>query len=100
MTDRQYARARNGTENSLLKMLEENGYKEKFYYDHIKEYMLYYDALFNLNEKMKNSDVSNSQYFDCLKEKRQVTKEMRNILSFLKLEPTETGGLGDSPEDL
>lgn len=42
---------------------------------------------------------NNSQYFDCLKEKRQVTKEMRNILSFLKLEPVEIGDPGNGSQD-
>ncbi len=98
ITKRMYNRARNKTENSLKELIKKNGYQAKFYYDQISEYMLYYDSLYILNKKMKENS-NNSQYFDCLKEKRQVTKEMRNILSFLKLEPVEIGDPGNGSQD-
>lgn len=98
MTERQYILARNRTENSLLLALKNSGYEEKFFYDQINEYMLYYDSLFLLNEKLLQNKGTSS-YFDILKEKRLLTKEMRNILSFLKLEPTEVGGIGGNSKE-
>lgn len=82
-------REKKATESALLKSLSENGLNEKYYKDQVAEYMKYYDNLQELNGKLtKNLDI------EILKEKRQVTKEMRNILSYLGLKPTAEGGGG------
>ncbi len=77
------------TEVALLQSLTENGLKEKYYKDQVTEYMKYYDNLAELNDKLRGGlDI------EILKEKRQVTKEMRNILSYLGLKPATEGGGG------
>lgn len=81
--------SREETKTALFKALEANNLDEKYYNDQVEEYMKYYDNLGALNEKLKvKLDI------DCLKEKRQVTKEMRSILMFLGLKPPEGGGGG------
>jgi len=77
------------TEAALYKALEDFGLKEKYYEDQVSEYMKYYSNLDTINDKLSvNLDI------DLLKEKRQVTKEMRSILAFLGLKPAESGGGG------
>ena len=83
------AKQRKDTENALKQALELNNATDKFLLDQVSEYMCYYDNLKVLNDKLKERfDV------DILREKRQVTKEMRNILSFLGLKPIAEGGGG------
>lgn len=82
--------ARNKTEATILKALEKNGIVEKYLKDQVDEYMKYYDNLSRINEVLEaRLDI------DYLKEKRQVTKEMRSILMFLGLKPDENsqGGI-------
>jgi len=81
--------SRRDTESALYKVLELNSMEEKFYKDQVTEYMKFYDNLAKLNEVLDDRiDV------DVLREKRQVTKEMRSILMFLGLKPLENGGGG------
>ena len=81
------------THEELIQQLILAGYDKQFYLDHVEEYMIYYDNLKLLNDKIKTLETSDDvsllkMYTELLKEKRQVTKEMRNILSFLKLRPS------------
>lgn len=82
--------ARNETETALFKALENKGLTQKYYKDQVSEYMKFYDNLTKLNEDLeKDLDI------EVLKEKRQVTKEMRGLLMFLELAPVKNGGDGD-----
>lgn len=81
-------RKRKRTYTQLIEQLETAGYDRQFYIDQVDEYMIYYDNLAILNERLNANNLSFKDYNEILKEKRQVTKEMRNILTFLKLRPS------------
>ena len=77
------------------------GYDQQFYLDQVDEYMIYYDNLQTLNEKLLEKTWDTKSFNEILKEKRQVTKEMRNILAFLKLRPSgeETPSSGSDEDE-
>ncbi len=89
------------TEEQLKEQLQASGYDKQFYLDQIHEYMLYYDNLVVLNHRLLEVNVDFKTYNEILKEKRQVTKEMRSILSFLKLRPSadEIGTMGSDDDE-
>ena len=91
-------RSRKRTHDELILELKKSGYDQQYYIDHVDEYMMYYDSLQKLNEKLLGTPEIRL-YNEILKEKRQVTKEMRNILSFLKLNPTDEGGGSNGEEE-
>lgn len=79
--------SRKDTENALMQALETNNINEKYYKDQVLQYMKYFDNLEELNDSLgTHMDI------EILKEKRQVTKEMRSILDFLGLKPQAAGG--------
>lgn len=82
------SRKRKKTEEQLIGQLLLNGYDKQFYLDQVDQYMIYYDNLSFLNEKLLDKSLDAKMFNEILKEKRQVTKEMRNILAFLKLRPS------------
>jgi len=86
---------RKQTYEQLKGQLILSGYDKQFYMDHVEEYMIYYDNLKTLNERLLANNLDTKTFNEILKEKRQVTKEMRNILAFLKLQPI---GEGSSPD--
>lgn len=88
---------RKDTYEQLIFELDRNGYDQQFYKDHVDEYMNYYDSLQVLNQRLLG-DCDYKTYNEVLKEKRQVTKEMRSILAFLKLKPSDEGGDGNANE--
>lgn len=75
------------TYEDLMQQMFLAGYDKQFYIDQVDEYMIYYDNLQTLNERLKDDSLDVRSFNEILKEKRQVTKEMRNILSFLNLQP-------------
>ena len=81
-------------EKASLSALEQNGTTEKYLLDQVDQYMEYYDNLAMINNKLRQ-EFSPS----LVKEKRLLTKEMRSILTFLKLKPSADDG-GDEPETL
>ena len=83
---------RKQTQEGLMLQLKLAGYEQQFLIDHVEEYMIYYDNLGTLNQRLLDNSLDTKTYNEILKEKRQVTKEMRNILSFLKLQPVGEGG--------
>jgi hypothetical protein len=85
---------RKDTEKAILSALEQNGTTEKYLLDQVDQYMEYYDNLAMINNKLRQ-EFSPS----LVKEKRLLTKEMRSILTFLKLKPSADDG-GDEPETL
>ena len=78
--------ARRGTEKALKLTLEIKNLNEKYYNDLVDEYMEYYDNIKSLNKRIEGAE-SDTAYMSLVKEKRQVAKEMRNILDFLGLRP-------------
>ena len=80
-------RKRKQTYEQLKFQLISAGYDRQFYMDQIDEYMIYYDNLSYLNQRLLDNTMDTKTFNEILKEKRQVTKEMRNILTFLKLQP-------------
>mgnify|MGYP003312471732 CR=1 FL=1 len=62
------------------------GYDRQFYEDQIDEYMNYYDNLQMLNKRLEYA-VETKEAIEIIKEKRQLTKEMRNILGFFNFQP-------------
>lgn len=85
---------RKATQYAILSALEKNGTTEKYLLDQVDQYMEYYDNLTTINDTLKQKFST-----DLIKEKRLLTKEMRNILTFLKLKPSAYDG-GDEPEAL
>lgn len=95
-------RKRKQTYEQLKSQLVSAGYGQQFYLDHIDEYMIYYDNLSLLNQRLLDNTLDYKSFNEILKEKRQVTKEMRNILSFLKLQPVgdELAPNGSDEDDM
>lgn len=97
---------RKNTLESLKKALESNKMSEDFLKDKVEEYMSFYDDLIFINKKLielKNDGNCNIKaYTDTTSEKRRISSEMRNILRFLKLEPTmaSLAADGDADEEL
>lgn len=85
---------RKETKDAILSALGQNGNTEKYLLDQVEQYMEYYDDLNEINSKLKQGFKA-----DLVKEKRLITKEMRSILTFLKLKPGIDAG-GDEPETL
>ena len=85
---------RKETKEAILSALEKNGTTEKHLLDQVDQYMEYYDNLETINDRLQQKFSA-----DLVKEKRLLTKEMRNILTFLKLKPSAYDG-GDEPEAL
>ena len=85
---------RKATQDAILSALKKNGTTEKYLLDQVDQYMEYYDNLTTINDTLKQKFST-----DLIKEKRLLTKEMRNILTFLKLKPSAYDG-GDEPEAL
>ena len=99
------SRKRKRTYEELKAQLILMGCEQQFYMDHVDEYMNYYDHLQVLNVGLMSNKLDPKSFNEILKEKRQVTKEMRNILAFLKLrpsseEPPSSGGSSDEDEML
>ena len=79
---------RKETKDAILSALEKNGTTDKYLLDQVDQYMEYYDNLFEINARLKQGFKA-----DLVKEKRLLTKEMRTILTFLKLKPgSDSGG--------
>lgn len=93
---------RKQTYEQLKEQLLSSGYDKQFYIDQIDEYMIYYDNLSKLNQELMKHDIDIKIFNEVLKEKRQVTKEMRNILTFLKLRPSadEITTLGSDDDEM
>lgn len=95
--------SRKTTVESLNLRIRLNGNEDKFLLDQIDQYMIYYDDLNILNNKINNvkdSPNDTKSYTELLKEKRQITKEMRGILTFLGLLPSsEEGGMNAGNEE-
>ena len=91
---------RNETKDQLMQQLLMAGYDRQFYIDQLDEYMYFYDNLQTLNERLNDKDLDVRSFNEILKEKRQVTKEMRNILRFFNFQP-DGGliGLGDDDDE-
>jgi len=94
-------KSRKQTYEQIIQQILFAGYDKKFYMDQVDEYMRYYDNLQTLNDKLSDEKLDPRSYIEILKEKRQVTKEMRSILSFLNLQPTsDIVTLGDDEDEI
>ena len=97
---------REKTLESLKNVLVSNKLSEKFLEDKVEEYMSFYDDLFYINETLmklkREGNCSLKTYTDTTAEKRRISSEMRNILSFLGLKPTDVNlaSGGDKDEEL
>lgn len=95
------ATRRKATEQALLKALSENKTYAQYYLDQVSEYMGFYDNLVVINAELKKikrlNDDNNSKFIELTKEKRQITKEMRAIITFLGLSGEN---LEDNSDDL
>ncbi|MDY3251227.1 MAG: hypothetical protein SOX32_12880 [Candidatus Choladocola sp.] len=94
---------REKTLESLKNALISNKLSEKFLEDKVEEYMSFYDDLYYINEtliKLKQTgNCTLKTYTDTTAEKRRISSEMRSILTFLGLKPTDvnlpSGGVID-----
>lgn len=95
---------RKNTYDALLFALAKNGDDKEYYKNQIDQYMLFYDELLTLNNRIADvkKRINDKEYIELVKEKRQVNKEMRSILTFLNLSPISVGGdpENDPDEDL
>lgn len=81
---------RKKTEESLINALKRNKLEESFLKDKVDEYMSFYDNLKYIDKELKSGNISSmSGYTNATAEKRRISGEMRNILTFLGLKPTE-----------
>ncbi|MDU7031693.1 MAG: hypothetical protein E6357_28970 [Clostridiales bacterium] len=98
---------REKTLESLKNALKLNKMKERFLEDKAEEYMSFYDDLSYINDaliQLKQTDNCTLKiYTDAVSEKRRISSEMRSILNFLGLKPTDVNlpsDGGDSDEEL
>ena len=97
---------REKTRKSLINALRNNKISEKFLQDKVEEYMSFYDDLKYINSRLitmkSDENVSLKSYADAVSEKRRISGEMRNILSFLGLKPTDVkvSSGGEDDEEL
>lgn len=81
---------------SLLNQLKAKDLEEKIYLDLVDQYMTFYDDLTLINEAIidlkSQENMSFRSYTDMVSEKRRISKEMRDILTFLGLKPPEGKG--------
>lgn len=94
---------RENTRKNLELRLKTNGKIAPIFADKIDEYMSFYDNLKTINEYLKKleTDVNLNikAYKETVSEKRRVTSEMRNILTYLGIKP-DAGEGGTAPEEL
>lgn len=94
------------TVESLENALKNNKLSEKFLQDKVDEYMSFYDDLKYINDRLitLKSDENSSlkSYTEAVSEKRRISNEMRNILTFLGLKPTDVSLMsgGELDEEL
>ncbi len=96
---------RQRTEESLKNALFSNKMSEKFLEDKVDEYMSFYDDLSYINSQIikgkKDENLPLKSYMDAVSEKRRISSEMRSILNFLGLKPTDVvASGGDADEEL
>lgn len=96
------AAKRKKTLESLENALISNKMSENFLKDKVEEYMSFYDDLSYINETLIRMKTAGNcplkVYMDATAEKRRISSEMRNILRFLGLKPSDvnlTGGEAD-----
>lgn len=96
---------REKTKESLKNALLSNKMSEKFLEDKVEEYMSFYDDLFYINQTLttlkKDGNCTLKNYTDATAEKRRISAEMRSILSFLGLKPSDvvlSSGAADDEE--
>ncbi|MGN0276479.1 MAG: hypothetical protein ACI4CZ_04720 [Hominisplanchenecus sp.] len=97
------AAKRKKTLESLENALISNKMSEKFLEDKVDEYMSFYDDLTYINEtlmELKSSEKCTLKtYTDATAEKRRISSEMRNILRFLGLKPTDVNLMGGEADE-
>ena len=94
---------RKNTLESLENALKSNKLSETFLQDKVEEYMSFYDDLTYINEtliKLKSTgNCTLKTYTETTAEKRRISSEMRNILRFLGLKPTDVNLSSDGEKD-
>lgn len=75
--------ARTKTKKSIEGNIRKVELSKQFIKDYINEYMIYHDIMIRINHQLANISKMDNLYMELLKEKRQISKEMRNILDFL-----------------
>lgn len=97
---------REKTRKSLINALRNNKISEKFLQDKVEEYMSFYDDLKYINSRLitmkSDENASLKSYAEAVSEKRRISGEMRKILSFLGLKPTDVkiSSGGEDDEEL
>lgn len=86
-------RKREETLKSLKNALSASNLSAQFLEDKVEEYMSFYDDLLYVNNTLINLKSSGNcplkTYTDATAEKRRISSEMRNILRFLGLKPSD-----------
>ena len=84
---------RKNTKESLENALISNKMSETFLKDKVDEYMSFYDDLTYINEMLialkSTGNCTLKMYTEATAEKRRISSEMRNILRFLGLKPSD-----------
>lgn len=91
--------ARTKTRKSIEKNIPEDLLSQQFIKDQINEYMIFYDIMCKINRNISLSSEFNNLTMDLLKEKRQITKEMRNIIDFLSIYKNNKSNKKTEPEN-
>ena len=87
-----FAKNYNKTKADLLLSLRLKNLNEKYYLDLVEDYMNFFTDSFDLQkslDKVSNQNEEGEKDIELVKEKRQINKQMMNILSFLSLKPPE-----------
>lgn len=94
---------RKKTRESLENALKSNKLSETFLQDKIEEYMSFYDDLTYINEALtrlkSTGNCTLKTYTEATSEKRRISSEMRNILRFLGLKPSDVNLPSSGEED-
>ena len=97
---------REKTGKRQINALRNNKISEKFLQDKVEEYMSFYDDLKYINNRLitmkSDENASLKSYTEAVSEKRRISGEMRNILTFLGLKPTDVkiSSGGEDDEEL
>ncbi|MCD8384618.1 MAG: hypothetical protein LUC39_06625 [Clostridiales bacterium] len=81
---------------NLLRQLEDKGLTDEIYRSQVEQYMFFHARLCDLNKMAVGKDENGDKTIDLdiIREARQVSKSMREILAFLGLKPPGEGGGG------
>lgn len=99
---------REETRKNLEELIKEKGKIEPIYRDKVEEYMSFYDNLKTVEKYLKELEYKENEiekmpikiYTETVSEKRRISSEMRNILTYLGIKPDQNRNGAIKDEEL